>query len=122
MNTEHLGLVAWGTGREQSVVVTLNAEWKRTAKAAMMELVGVGVPFTAEDHRRLAPDVDGVSPNACGAIFQWAVRKGYIVDVGQTRTRRQQGHGHRLTVWISTDTFSTITASDALCATDEGAA
>jgi hypothetical protein len=59
------------------------------------------LPFTAEDVRPLAGDPpEGTSPNAMGARFMAAARRGQIRKVGYRNGARPSLHAHPIAIWV----------------------
>ena len=82
------------------------AAWKERVDAAISSLArrqGLDgpLPFTAEDVRLLAGDPpEGTSPNAMGARFMAAARRGQIRKVGYRNGVRPSLHAHPIAIWV----------------------
>lgn len=75
--------------------------WKAAWDAAIIYLADLRVPFTSEEVRALAgPPTD--HPNAAGARFLAAARKGRIRAIGYRKSHRESLHKHPLTLWVGT--------------------
>lgn len=65
-------------------------------------LIAEGRPFTSEDLTRAVPEgVEPHSPNVIGAIVGSAAKRGVIVPLGYTSSRRPSRRAGRLMVWIA---------------------
>jgi hypothetical protein len=71
--------------------------WRKRAQRAISSLCERGIPFTAEDVRRLAGDPD--SQNAMGAALGKASREGLIYTSGFTKPQRASRHSNMLRLW-----------------------
>lgn len=76
-------------------------DWKARVDAAIEQLASAGERFTAEDIRRIAGDPPD-HPNAMGAHFNAAARRGLIEKVAYRKARRASLHSHPIAVWIGT--------------------
>jgi hypothetical protein len=76
--------------------------WRHSAEAAIVKLADAGAPFTSDD----LVDAVGLpalsSTNALGALFAGAARRGLIVRVGYTPSRRASRHNSVVAVWQGT--------------------
>jgi hypothetical protein len=73
-------------------------EWKDRWDRAIAALARTGEEFTADDVRRIAgPPLD--HPNAAGARFHAAARRGLIERTGYRKSARQILHAHPIAVW-----------------------
>jgi hypothetical protein len=98
------GVLAGLRGRDRGIAAVwqgTDEEWKEFASAAIQLLAGAGEPFTAEEVRELCNDPPG-HPNAMGALFQAASRRGLIRFVGYRKATRESLHAHPIGVWIGT--------------------
>jgi len=68
--------------------------WKQTADSVIRTLSLSGMTFTAEDVRKWLPEPP--NPNAFGARFMNAIRKGWIEKVGYTNATRPDAHARAL--------------------------
>src|SRR5690348_8431813 len=73
------------------------SEWKDRADAAIRSLAASGEEFTAEDVRARAGDPS--RPNAFGARFSSAAKRGLIRRVGFRNSSRPTLHSHPVAVW-----------------------
>jgi hypothetical protein len=73
--------------------------WVADARYAVASFCSVGVPFTAEDVRRVAGNPP--SPNAIGALFNAIAEEGWIVFMGYEKATRPEAHGRMIRVWKS---------------------
>jgi hypothetical protein len=72
--------------------------WIELADTVIARLASYGEPFSAEDVRRWAGDP--VHPNAVGARFNAAARRGLIVPAGITKATRPDRHASLLRLWV----------------------
>ena len=76
-------------------------EWKERWDKAIVLLAIGGEEFTADDVREIAGAPDD-HPNAAGARFQSAARKGLIRHAGYRKSSREVLHAHPIAVWVGT--------------------
>ena len=96
MNGETLrdiGLEQAGSGVSAVALVL----WRMKAEMAIITLSLADATFSAEDLRRQVGDPP--TPNAIGAIFRWAYKKGMIVPDGVTTANRSSRHASLLRLW-----------------------
>ncbi len=74
-------------------------QWVEAARYAIDSFCSIGVPFTAEDVRRVAGDPP--TPSAIGALFNAVADEGWIVFVGYEKAHRPEAHGRIIRVWKS---------------------
>lgn len=88
------GTARAGTGAPASLV----AYWQAKADQAMGELIGMGVPFTADDlvERAGMPPV----PNMVGGLFHGAHRGKRIQAVGYATGKRPESHARVQRTWL----------------------
>lgn len=83
-------------------------DWRRAVDDAIVRLAstrddaGELVRFTAEDIRRIAGDPPD-HPNAMGARFYIAARRGVIRRVAYRKSKRASLHAHPIAVWQGPD-------------------
>lgn len=75
------------------------AWWQQTADAAIEHMAARGVPFTADDLVDVTGLPEARSPRAMGARFLTAARRGVIVPVGYTTSRRRGARCAVVRVW-----------------------
>lgn len=75
-------------------------EWRERARQTVDALAALGVPFTADDVIEVVGLPDTGSPNAVGALFAGAARRGAIVRAGDAQATRRARHAGRVTVWV----------------------
>jgi hypothetical protein len=90
-------LKAEGMARAAGAV---DADWRARADRAIVQLAIGGQPFTAEEVRQIAGDPD--RPNAFGAVFNTAARRGLIRKVDYQLATRKSRHRNLVTVWEGT--------------------
>lgn len=100
--SEQLSLAAAGEGetrRDVGMAKVLDAseEWRDDAMIAIRGLAAERAPFTAEDVRAIVGDPP--RPNAMGAVFHLAARRGWIRKVGYRKATRPSLHATELAVW-----------------------
>ena len=71
--------------------------WKHNADRAIHSLAAAGSEFTAEEVRAIAGSPS--RPNAFGARFCAASRRGEIVRVGYRQANRPSRHCHPIAIW-----------------------
>ena len=72
--------------------------WIELADQVIARLASYGEPFSAEDVRRWAGDP--VHPNAVGARFNAAARRGLIVKWGSVKATRPERHANEMRLWV----------------------
>lgn len=72
--------------------------WRAAVDDAILTLAVTGGEFTAEDVRAIAGDPPD-HPNALGARFSSAAKRGEIVRVGFRIATRASRHSHPIAVW-----------------------
>lgn len=75
-------------------------EWRDRALAYLDELAAAGRPFTADDLVERVGLPETGSPNAVGALFGGAARRGLILRAGDTQATRRARHAGRVSVWV----------------------
>lgn len=80
------------------VDAAVSEAWKRDADLAIDELAKSGNSFTAEDLRSMVGDPPN-HPNAMGARFLKAAKRGLIIRVGYRQSQRESLHLHPIAVW-----------------------
>jgi hypothetical protein len=87
--------------RDQGIeLVDLNSDksWKQVVDAAIDLFAGTGDTFTADDIRELGlPEPH--APQAWGARFRYASRRGIVRHVGYAPSRRPTAHVRPVAVW-----------------------
>ena len=73
-------------------------DFKQRARGAMSYLIGLGVPFTADDLRELVGDPE--HPNVVGSLFSAAAKAGQIKCLGIRASSRAQRHASVQRIWI----------------------
>lgn len=75
--------------------------WKAMADQEIIRLARLGIHFNAQD----VTDAVGLParPNAVGARFSAASRRGIIVPVGYAQSTRPDRHASRMLVWQGTE-------------------
>jgi hypothetical protein len=73
--------------------------WRVAVDAAIAQLAERAGTFTAEDVRQIAGDPPS-HPNAMGARFMAASRRGLIRRVGFREAQRVTLHGHPIALWV----------------------
>ena len=76
----------------------IHGAWVERADAEILFLARTGIPFSAEDVRRTAGDP--VHPNAMGARFNAAARRGLIRKAGVIKADRSERHANEMRLWI----------------------
>lgn len=76
--------------------------WKAAWDGAIEKLAAAGEPFTSDDVRVIAGGPTD-HPNAAGARFLAASRRGLIRSVGYRPSDRASLHRHPLTLWVGAD-------------------
>jgi hypothetical protein len=92
------------TAREVAVnqVLGHNAKWSEVAMAALRSFAGrVGRSFTTEDFRVANLVAPPGHPNAWGALFNGAAKKGIIRQVGFARPANVRSHSSVVMTWES---------------------
>jgi hypothetical protein len=103
---EQLGIAGWGESegvwlkekgmsRADKAVAEV---WKEACDQAILYLATTSGDFTAEDIRLMVGDPP-FHPNAMGARFNAAGRRGQIEKVGFREAERGSAHRRVLTVW-----------------------
>jgi len=96
MTGEQLGLLGMALA-DEAASDAWQAKWDR----AIILLAISGEPFCADDVREIAgPPED--HPNACGARFQAAARRGLIRHWGYRKSARAVLHAHPIAEWVGT--------------------
>ncbi len=78
-------------------VLDASAEWRSDAMVAIRGLALEPTGFTAEEVRAIVGDPP--RPNAMGAVFHLAARRGWIRKVGYRKATRPSLHATELAVW-----------------------
>lgn len=76
----------------------IHTGWVTRADAAIAQLAQRGTPFSAEDVAAIAGRPD--HPNAVGARFNAAARRGIIVKAGVVKASRPERHRNEMRLWI----------------------
>jgi len=74
-------------------------DYKTEIVKALDWLIGLGVPFTADDVRDMVPDHLSGHPNVLPALLGSRARNGLIVPMGRYRTTRRTRHSSKNQVW-----------------------
>ena len=96
-----LDLSAARTARDDgiaSVEANSDEEWKDAVDAVIARLAATGEKFTA-DNVRAAGVGEPHHPNAWGARFTAARRKGLVERIGFDESARPAGHARAVAVW-----------------------
>lgn len=97
--TDQLGLFYKERGmRLAETAEAIHGEWVKKADAAIWWLAHKGLPFSAEDVRAYAGEP--THPNAVGARFNAAARRGWIVKAGTVKASRSERHANEMRLWI----------------------
>ncbi len=81
-------------------VMSHSLKWSDVALDALKAFaVRIGKPFTTEDFRQSALVPEPHHPNAWGAIFNAAARKGVIRQVGFSRPSNIKSHASVVMTW-----------------------
>ena len=97
-----LGPILKATGIARVSAAT-SPEWMEMAMEDITHRAAYGYPFTSEDVTMFAgqpTDVHGnPKPNAIGAVFNAAARRGLIVRTGYQQATRASRHAGMISVW-----------------------
>lgn len=74
--------------------------WKPKADAALAKLIREGQPFTADHLDELVGEAPH-HPNAIGALFLHASRRGEIRKIGYAQARARSRRAGNMAVWIA---------------------
>lgn len=75
-------------------------EWKEAARAWVARRAAQPGEFNADDLRAVVGSPE--RPNAMGAVFLWAVKRGLIRMVGLRQRRAANAHAQRIAVYVGT--------------------
>lgn len=76
-------------------------DYRHRCEAALAELVAAGHPFTAEDVRAAAGDIDQAGPNVLPSVIGVAAARRVIVPVDEYRSTRRPRRASRNRIWIA---------------------
>ena len=87
--------------KERGMALADGAEdekWKKQCDATIEWFAMKRIPFTAEDVRAYvgAPS----HPNAMGARFHAAAKRGIIVKAGRVKAQRAERHANEMSSWV----------------------
>jgi len=74
-------------------------QWRHHVDVVIGTFADSGDPFTSDDVSLLTGDSPTGSRGAMGARFQHAARRGVIVRIGYTPSRRPSVHAHPVALW-----------------------
>ena len=98
--TDLLDALRMREGGQRVALAHADPDWKAEVRAAICYLASLGIEFSSDDVRELAPPVpEGRSSNAIGALVNAAAQAGEIRFLGFTRSKLPQGHGNRIGRW-----------------------
>lgn len=95
--TEQMGLFY----KERGMALADGAEddrWRKQCDATIEWLAMKRIPFSAEDVRAYVGEPS--HPNAMGARFNAAARRGIIVKAGRVQAQRAERHANEMSSWI----------------------
>lgn len=78
--------------------VQVDGDWAENFDLVLRELAESGLPFTSQQITAKVGLPPG-HPSAIGARINLAARQGLITDVGVTKSRRDNRHASRVTIW-----------------------
>lgn len=76
--------------------------WRPKAKEALSELIESGEPFTADDLRARV-DEKPHHPNAIGALFNGAARRGLIRKIGYQQSTVKSRQAGLQALWVAAE-------------------